>query len=527
MNKKLMISSTILLIIFGLSFISCNGKNESTVKETTKAATDKLMVLPIGSDPTIINPLYANDRVSLTISHVIYDPLYNIKNGEILYDGLAEKLENSSDFLTYTLKLRQDVTWHDGKPFTADDLVYTLSVIMDEKQNAKGRSALIFGDKVIEYKKLDNYTVEFKLPQVNMSFVQNLSSIKPIPKHIYMGQANIAESKNNANPIGNGSFKFKEQRTGETYQVERNNNYYGDKALLDGIVYRVIPNSNAVMVALENGEINAAYIKANQIEKYKKNENLQIVTFSEGMVNNIFFRVSNPKVNDIRLRQAISYAIDKDKLLKGAYGGPEYAAIASSPFAQETQYYTDDVEKYQYNIDKAKELLKEAKIDSLSLRLMYTSGNPAQEKEALLIQEMLKKINITIELLPLERGSFIEKLLNVKNQDFEMALNGYVFGDNPDSYGSLFTKNSPENFSGYLNPEIDKLFAAAVTETDSDKREKMYKEIQQILVKDAVQISTAYIKSIVVVNKQFKNLKEANPAPIHMFDYFNKISKNE
>ncbi|MGI5062642.1 ABC transporter substrate-binding protein [Treponema denticola] len=527
MNKKLMISSTILLIIFGLSFISCNGKNESTAKETTKAATDKLMVLPIGSDPTIINPLYANDRVSLTISHVIYDPLYNIKNGEILYDGLAEKLENSSDFLTYTLKLRQDVTWHDGKPFTADDLVYTLSVIMDEKQNAKGRSALIFGDKVIEYKKLDDYTVEFKLPQVNMSFVQNLSSIKPIPKHIYMGQANIAESKNNANPIGNGSFKFKEQRTGETYQVERNNNYYGDKALLDGIVYRVIPNSNAVMVALENGEINAAYIKANQIEKYKKNENLQIVTFSEGMVNNIFFRVSNPKVNDIRLRQAISYAIDKDKLLKGAYGGPEYAAIASSPFAQETQYYTDDVEKYQYNIDKAKELLKEAKIDSLSLRLMYTSGNPAQEKEALLIQEMLKKINITIELLPLERGSFIEKLLNVKNQDFEMALNGYVFGDNPDSYGSLFTKNSPENFSGYLNPEIDKLFAAAVTETDSSKREKMYKEIQQILVKDAVQISTAYIKSIVVVNKQFKNLKEANPAPIHMFDYFNKISKNE
>ena len=342
-----------------------------------------------------------------------------------------------------------------------------------------------------------------------------------------MGQANIAESKNNANPIGNGSFKFKEQRTGETYQVERNNNYYGDKALLDGIVYRVIPNSNAVMVALENGEINAAYIKANQIEKYKKNENLQIVTFSEGMVNNIFFRVSNPKVNDVRLRQAISYAIDKDKLLKGAYGGPEYAAIASSPFAQETQYYTDDVEKYQYNIDKAKELLKEAKVDSLSLRLMYTSGNPAQEKEALLIQEMLKKINITIELLPLERGSFIEKLLNVKNQDFEMALNGYVFGDNPDSYGSLFTKNSPENFSGYLNLEIDKLFATAVTETDSSKREKMYKEIQQILVKDAVQISTAYIKSIVVVNKQFKNLREANPAPIHMFDYFNKISKTE
>ena len=531
MNKKTIMLSALVLVFLSLMFTACNDtkKTESTVANTTEQEGNTkggLMVLAIGSDPANVNPLYANDRVSLTIAHVLYDPLYTVKNGKIIYNGLAERLEHSPDFLKYTLTFRKDITWHDGRPLTAADMVYTISIIMDEKQNTKGRAVFVFADKTTKYTQIDDYTIEFELPQVNMSFVQNLADIKPIPKHIYEGQTNIAQSPNNTKPIGNGSFKFKEQKSGELYQVERNDHYYGDVALLDGIVYRVIPDSNAVGIALENGEITASYIKANQVERYKKNEKLQLVTFSEGMVNNIFFRVSNPKMNDAKVRQAISYAIDKEKLLKGAYGGSEYATIAYSPFSQETQYYTDDVEKYPYNIEKAKALLKEAGITSLSVRLMYTAGNAAQEKEALLIQEMLKKINITVELLPLERGAFIEKLLNINNQDFEMALNGYVMGDNPDVYRALFTIGSPENFSGYINPEINTLFATAAVETDTSKREKMYKDIQQILVKDAVQISTAYVKSIVAVNKQFGNLEAAQPAPIHMFDYFNKISKN-
>ena len=531
MNKRTIMLPALMLVFFGLIFTACSGTKKaetSAADKTEQKGNTKggLMVLAIGSDPSIVNPLYANDRVSLTIAHVLYDPLYTVKSGEIIYNGLAAQLEHSPDFLKYTLTFRKDVTWHDGTPLTAADMMYTLSVIMDEKQNTKGRSTFVFGDKSVKYTQKDDYTVEFELPQINMSFTQDLADVKPIPKHIYEGQADIAKSPDNAKPVGNGSFKFKEQKSGELYQVERNDNYYGDVALLDGIVYRVIPDSNAVGIALENGEITASYVRAAQVERYKTNERLQLVTFSEGMVNNIFFRVSNPKVNDVKVRQALSYAIDKEKLLKGAYGGSEYATIAHSPFSQETQYYTNDVEKYPYNIEKAKELLKEAGVASLSLRLMYTAGNAAQEKEGLLIQEMLKQIGVTVELLPLERGAFIEKLLNVNNQDFEMALNGYVMGDNPDTYRALFTIGSPENFSGYINPEINTLFTAAAVETDNSKREKMYKDIQQMLVKDAVQISTAYVKSIVAVNKQFGNLEAAHPAPIHMFDYFNKISKN-
>lgn len=154
---------------------------------------------------------------------------------------------------------------------------------------------------------------------------------------------------------------------------------------------------------------------------------------------------------------------------------------------------------------------------------MYTSGSPAQEKESLLIQEMLKEVGINVELLPMERATFIEKLLDPSNHDFDMAINGYVMGDNPDSYSSIFKSNSSENFSNYKNPKIDELFEQAKTETDEAKRGEIYKEIQQILADDAVEYPVANVKSILAVRKEFKNLDAANPAPIHMFDYFNKI----
>lgn len=502
------------------------NKDESSKEDDQSQAKEGgLFVLGIGSDPSIVNPLYANDRVSLTLTHILYDNVYNVKKGEIIYDGLAESMTPSDDNLTYTLKLKENLKWHDGEAITADDLIYTYDVVLDEKQQTKGHSDLMNNDKPIAYKKLDDLTVEFKLEKPDATFIQGLAGIVPVPKHIFEGEADLAKSEKNKNPIGSGSFKFKEHKTGELYQVERFDDYHGDVAKLDGIAFKVIPDANAQNLALENGEISASYVKSQNVDKFKDNDKFDLYTFSEGMVDTIFFKVSNPKMQDKNLRQAISYAIDKNKLIQGAYNGEEYATPAYSPFSLETQFVTDDVEKYDYNVEKAKELVKDVKKEDLNLRLMYTSGSPATEKEALLIQEMLKEIGVNLELLPMERATFIEKLLDPKNQDFEMAINGYVMGDNPDSYGYLFKTGSAENFSGYSNEEIDKLFAEGKTEMDEAKRSEIYKKIQQILVDDAVQYSLVNTKSIIAVNSEFGNIEEATPAPIYMLQYYNKITK--
>ncbi|MDD7306084.1 MAG: ABC transporter substrate-binding protein [Peptoniphilaceae bacterium] len=522
------------LLAFTLVLTACgkaeNKKETDASKASTVEGSEKdsgkeggLMILGIGSDPTSVNPLFANDRVSLTISNVLYDNLYHVKKGKIVYDGLAQSMTSSDDHLTYTLKLKKGIKWHDGKAITADDVIFTYDTILDDKQNAKGQNVLKTDAGVVKYSKVDDMTIEYKLPKVDATFVDGIAEIVPIPKHVFEGEAEIAKSPKNAQPIGSGPFKFKEQKTGELYQVERFEDYYGDLAKLDGIAYKVIPDTNASMVALEKGEISVSYIKPKDVAKFKNNDNFEIITFPEGMVDNLFFRVDSENLKDVKVRQAISYAIDKTKLIQGTYLSEDYADPAYSAFATNTGFFTDDVEKYEFNVEKAKKLLKEANKENLDLKLMYTSGSPAQEKEGLLIQEMLKEVGINVELIPMERATFIEKLLDGSNHDFDMAINGYVMGDNPDSYASIFTSNSSENFSNYKNPKIDQLFDQAKLETDEAKRGDLYKEIQQILAKDAVEYPVANVKSILAVRKEFKNLDEAKPAPIHMFDYFNKI----
>ncbi|MDY6065208.1 MAG: ABC transporter substrate-binding protein [Finegoldia sp.] len=328
-----------ILLAFTFIFTACGkqGQDENATNETsttqeaqnneTATGEGELMVLGIGSDPTTVNPLYANDRVSLTISHVLFDSPYNVKDGEIVYDGLAESMTASEDFLTYTLKIKENAKWHDGNPVVADDFIFTYNSIMDDKQNAPGQSTFKTDSGIIEYKKIDDKTIEFNLPAVDMTFVQSIAEITPIAKHVYENEADLAKSSKNENPIGNGPFKFKEHKTGELYQVERFDDYHGDVAKLDGIAYKVIPDENASLVALENGEISVSYIDAKDVSKYESNGNFNIVSFPEGMVDNVFFKVSSDNMSDVKVRKAISYAIDKNKLIQGTYLSEEYANL--------------------------------------------------------------------------------------------------------------------------------------------------------------------------------------------------------
>lgn len=148
--------------------------------ETGSSKEGGLMVLGIGSDPTSVNPLYANDRVSLTISNVLYDNLYHVKSGEVVYDGLAESMTPSDDHLTYTLKLKDNIKWHDGEAITADDVIFTYDSILDDKQNAKGQNVLKSEDGVVvllssKNTRQANYT-KLKDSKTTMGMLQNLTA---------------------------------------------------------------------------------------------------------------------------------------------------------------------------------------------------------------------------------------------------------------------------------------------------------------------------------------------------------------
>ncbi|HAE92858.1 MAG TPA: ABC transporter substrate-binding protein [Tissierella sp.] len=531
-NRKWLI---LLLALVILSSTACG--NKKTIEEPSSSDTSKdvaqepavpqkvdggIFMLGIGSDPNVMNPLYAGDRVTMTINNAIFSPLYVIdEEGTHFY--LAESITPSEDYLTYTLKLKSGLKWHDGEDLNADDIVFTINSITDEKQRANARGSFIIDGKPVEPKKIDDLTVEIILPKISVPFIDVLGELRPIPEHIFKGEEDLAKSTKNLEPIGSGPFKFKEMKSGEKVELVRFDEYFDGKANLESIVFRVIADPNAANTALLNGELSARYITTADVDKFKADENFNVVLYKEGMLNNMVFRLTNKSLQNKDVRKAIAYGINKDELITGVYKSAEYAEKAYSVFVPSTQFYTDDVEKYDYNVERAKELLKNAGVENLKLRLAYINSSKENEGFALIMQQQLKEIGIELELLPMERGAFYDKLLDASNTDFDLAFNGYVMGVEPNGYKPLFKEKDYNNFMGYVNKELDKKWEEGVIETDKAKRAEIYKTIQKQLIEDMVVYPIAYPNSIVAVNKKYGGIEEAKPAPIFMFRDLSKL----
>lgn len=510
------------LLALGLASVMFLSVGCSSSSESGSPAITTMSIVASG-DAANFNPLYANDRVSMTVMNALFNPLYVVEsNGEKTF-YLADSVDVSEDFLTYTVKLKSDLKWHDGKPLTADDLVFTMESILDENQASISRGKFVIENTPVGVTKIDDTTVEFTLPGISTSFDTMLGDVRVIPKHIYEGETDLAKSEKNNSPIGNGAYKFVEYKTGELITLERFDDYYGEKGELETVTYRVIADSNSANMALQNGEVQAKYAQPNEIADLEGKENIELVAFDEGMVDNLMFMQNvNETLKDAKVRQALSYAINKEEIITAAYKSEEYAEKAYSLFASNTMSYTDDVEKYELDKEKAQELLKEAGVSDLKLTLAYGTHKSQLEKIALVIQSNLKDIGVEVELKPMEKSAFYNDLYSVGNAGFDLALNGYVMGSEPAEYASIFINGGSDNLAGYSNKKVDDMFAEALKETDDAKREAIYKEIQQTLAQDAALYPICYSKSVVAVDKNY-DLSDANLAPIFMIRDLNGI----
>lgn len=534
MRKNFMLG---VILIFTLVLVLAGCEKDNTASDNGNSnnqsgtATDNAgkgakeggsLVIAVGDDPQAMNPLYAGDRVTLTINQSLYAPLFQIDNGKKTF-YLADSLTQSDDFLTYTLKLKDNLTWHDGVKLTADDVVFTFDKILDEKQHSFFRSMFVYGGKPIQVKKIDDLTVEFKMPVVTATFEGALVQISPIPKHIFENEADIEKSTKNSNPVGSGPFKFKEYKPGEYVTLERFDNYFGGKAKLDTVTYRIAKDTNAANLALQNGEINLKFIDPQDYDKINSTGKFNVIPYFEGRLQYLVFNQNIDVLKKKEVRQAIAYAIDKEELIKVSYTSLDFAEPAASILTPDTLYQTNDVEKYDYNVDKAKELLKQAGVSKLKLRFAYINSNKPQTSQALYIQQKLKDVGITVELLPLDPSAFGQKAENLNNKDYDLSLGGYIMGFEPDGYRSLFVSTEPYNYAHYKNTDFDKLWDQGAVETDASKRAEIYKQIQETIANDMVYYPIAYTKSIIAIDKKYGGLDEAITKSVVMFEDLSKI----
>jgi peptide/nickel transport system substrate-binding protein len=526
-NRTLLAIALMFIMVFVSACGSNEGQNADTATPSGSAApgTPKeggSLVIAVQEDPKALNPMYAGDRVTLTINQTLFAPLFSINNG-VKNFVLAESLTPSEDNLKYTLKLRDGLTWHDGHKLTADDVVFTINSILDEKQHSFFRSYFVLDGKPIKVNKVDDLTVEFILPQVSAAFEGALVQIFPIPKHIFEGEADIEKSAKNATPVGSGSFKFKEYRPGEYVTLERFDNYVGGKPKLDSVTYRIAKDPNASNLALQNGEIHMKMIDTQDYKRLNDTGKFEMLMYPEGRLQYMVYNLNSEAVQKKEVRQAIAYALDKNEMIALSYSSLDFAEPAQSILTPDTLYHTKEVETYDYNVDKAKELLSSSGVNGLKLKLAYVNSNKPQTSQALYIQQKLKDVGIEVQLLPMDAAAFGNKSLDPNNKEYDLSFGGYIMGFEPDAYKSLFMSNELYNYSHYKNPEFDALWKQGAVEMDPAKRGEIYKQIQQTVANEMTYYPIAYTKGIVAVDKKFGGMQEALPKPVVMLEDLSKV----
>ncbi|OKP82263.1 ABC transporter substrate-binding protein [Paenibacillus sp. P32E] len=531
------LSGVIAIILLTFLISACSGGNNAaspaasgTPAESQQPAAGEgpkdggSLIIGVAADPVVLNPNYAGDRVSLTIDQALYAPLFQVNNGKKTF-YLADSLTPSADNLTYTLKLKSGLTWHDGEKLTADDVVFTIEKILDEKQNSFLRANFLINDQPITATKVDDLTVEFKLPQVSPAFEATLVQVTPIPKHIFENETDIEKSTKNAAPIGSGPFKFKEYKAGEYLTLERFDNYFGGKPHLDSVTYRIAKDANAANLALQNGEINVQYLDPKDVSTIQATNNFEILPYAEGRLSYLMFNANSDTgvLAKKEVRQALSLALSRDEIIQTAYTSSEYADPAKSFLTPDALYFTNDVPTFDNDAAKAKEMLQAAGVSNLKLRFIVQSGNKAQEAISLYVQQKLKAVGVDVELKSMDSSAWVQKFIDLKATDFELALTGYIMGYDPDAYRILFTSGASSNYSHYANPEVDKLLNEGAGEADPAKRADIYKKAQEIVAGDAPIYPIAYTKTVVAISKNYGGLEEAVLKPVVIFEDLSKI----
>jgi len=411
---------------------------------------------------------------------------------------LAESWEASSDGLTYTFHLVKNATFHDGKPVTSEDVAFSFELV--KANHSFGPSMLGPVDHV---ETPDKYTAVFKLSKPHPALFLVLSpALMPIlPKHVYGDGQPIRKHPANTNPVGSGPFKLAEFKPGDYFILERNPNFFRPgRPYLDRIIGRRIKDPNANYIALKKGDFHLAMfnggLRLKQIEALKKEKHLVVTSKGYEAIAPIYFLEFNlrkEKFKDVRVRQAIAYAIDKQFITQKLHGGLSKAA--TGPLHSSFPWYTDQVNTYPTDLDKANQLLDAAgypkKADGMrfSTTLAWYPGEPdSMDTITAYLKPQLKKIGIDVQLLP--PADFVSWYKHVAAWQHDMTMsNLYSWGDPMIGVHRLYRCDNQKhvvwtNTSGYCNEKLDGIMAAASVETDFAKRKALYVQFQEILTHD-------------------------------------------
>lgn len=495
----------IIFIIF-LSGSSCNRSNGGAV---TIANSDKFSSLDTLSTTS---PDSAADR----LRNLIFNSLVK-KNDKFEYVGdLAKEIKFGDDNLTITFVLQDNVKFHNGQAFTSADAKYTIEALLQ----AGGYKGTAFFDTVNGQKQPHITSIETPDPKTLVIKVgrpalvnQLLSNLVAIP---IIPNGTIEQQK--TTPIGTGAFKFaKFDQLNNIVDLEAFPEYWEGAPKISKLVVKTVTDANALQAELQSGRVdvvpNPTNFSADTFNSVAQNPNLQVVQTNGANIRYISFNVSNEVLKNQKLRQAVAFAIDREKIVKELLSGQ--AKVANSVLPEDSWAYSAGT-KYSYDPAKAKQLIQESGYKGEKINFKIAAGSTAISQYSQVIQNSLKEVGINAEIETLELNTLLDQL---KQGQFQMTTAQWVGGNqDPIFLRDLFeTNESPDkkpggrNRSRYSNPEFDKIVNEAVNTVDKAKAKELYIKAQDIISNDLPYITLWYPSNMVVATKRIGNIK-INPS---------------
>ena len=451
------------------------------------------LVVATALEPTYYQTNYQWDGGVVYISHNILSKLcYWDEDTKTMVPDLAESWEASEDLMTWTFHLREGVTWHDGEPFTAADVKWTFDSILEYGDQAYTYTYV----KMVESVETpDDYTVVFHMAYPCGTFVESVGDYQGpdiLPAHIYEGTDPYTNPANQ-NPVGTGPFKFVEYEPGNYCRLEANTDYYGDGPYLDEVIYSFTPDLTTATTALEAGEVGwmTATPSFAEADRLATVDGITVETQGTNIVQwtqfNLSEEAARPYISDVRVREAICWAIDNQNIADVLYMG--YVEPSDNWYTSTVEWAVNrDVEYPGYDVDKANQILDDAGYergaDGYRFELTYrcfTTSIFGTTDIPTLVAQYLDAVGIKLNVERYEwavRAEYLDE-----NLEWDMCSAGGSRGPDPNSFANVWGY-STSNKTRYYNDEVMSLFEQGTMYATQEERAPYYKEIQEIFAED-------------------------------------------
>ena len=533
MKIKSILFNFITLIISLVLLISCSKKSSEVIDYNKKFINSfgGTLVNAMAGEPSNLIAMVAGDSASSAIAGNIFNSLIKYDENLNYAPDLAESWKISNNQKTITFKLKKNLKWSDGSPLTSEDVLFTWKLITNPATRTPYGSDY---QLVKEASAPDELTFKITYASSYAPALDTWTALHILPKHVLKDE-DINKTFFSRNPTGSSYYKLDEWISGQQVVLKASNNGASGPPSIKKLISRIIPDTSSQFLELIADNIDLMNINPIQYQRVfpaRKDLQQKIALYKElgNGYTYLGFNLKKAPFNDVRVRQALNFAIDKDEVIKGVLLG--LGESISSPYKPGTRWNNPNLSPYPYKPQKALKLLSEAGFvknedgflvkDGKSLKFeIITNQNKQREMTAVLIQRRLQEIGVEVSIRVIEWASFVNRF--IKTGDFDAVVLGWSLSLDPDQYNIWHSSQQGPgqfNFLGYENKKVDKLLELGRKELNPLKREKIYHRFSEYLLEDSPIVYLYAGYGLSAVHKRVKGIKKpAPPAGIYHNNY--------